>query len=175
MHSGAQRGERLKAERKRLGWSQQKAADAVGVRREMWAKYEAGAEPGADALGNMQRAGVDMDFVLSGVTEAESLRQRAALHEAAGWPPLEQAVVSLTADERELLALYRAASLTAKMQAVQALQGLTPGPIRASAAQPGTTQVGRGNVSQHIAAPVSGSVAGRDVNAHPPAKKSTRR
>lgn len=82
MHPDTHRGERFKIERKRLGWSQQKAADAIGVRREMWAKYETGAEPGADALSAMQRAGVNVDYVLTGTTEAESLRQREALHAA---------------------------------------------------------------------------------------------
>jgi transcriptional regulator with XRE-family HTH domain len=104
MHPSTQRSERLKNERKRLGWSQQKAADAIGVRREMWAKYEAGAEPGADALSNMQKAGIDVDYVLTGVTEAESLRQRDALHEAGGVSKAQRAAHKA---EVELLANYR--------------------------------------------------------------------
>ena len=50
MHLDSQIGERLKALREEHGWSQQKAADMAGIRREMWAKYEAGSEPGARAL-----------------------------------------------------------------------------------------------------------------------------
>lgn len=59
-------GERLRLERDRLGWSQQQAATAVGIRREMWAKYEAGAEPGAKTLTAMAEAGVDVMYVLTG-------------------------------------------------------------------------------------------------------------
>lgn len=66
MHSTIQIGERLKAERKRLGLSQQKVADAIGVRREMWAKYEGGSEPGAEVLARAQEAGVDVLYVLTG-------------------------------------------------------------------------------------------------------------
>jgi len=59
-------GKRLRDERKRLGWSQQFAATTVGVSREMWAKYEGGAEPGAKALARMLSAGVDVLYVLTG-------------------------------------------------------------------------------------------------------------
>jgi len=105
MHQDTQRSERFKNERKRLGWSQQKAADAIGVRREMWAKYEAGAEPGADALSAMQRAGFDVDYVLTGTTEAESLAQRDALHEAGGIPKARRDGNNA---EAVLLSAYRA-------------------------------------------------------------------
>lgn len=48
----------------------------------MWAKYEAGAEPGASAIAGMRALGVDVDYVLSGQT----LKERAA--EAAAEMPL---------------------------------------------------------------------------------------
>jgi len=57
---------RIRDERERLGLSQQKAADAAGIRREMWARYEAGAEPGAKALAGMASAGADVLYILSG-------------------------------------------------------------------------------------------------------------
>lgn len=66
MHFDTQTGERLKDERKRLRLSQQAIADTVGVRREMWAKYEAGAEPGAGVLASACDAGVDVVYVLTG-------------------------------------------------------------------------------------------------------------
>ncbi|MDO5940619.1 helix-turn-helix domain-containing protein [Burkholderia cepacia] len=50
-----------------------------------------------------------------------------------------------TGDERELLALYRSASLTGKMAAVGALQGA------AGAAPPSTSEVSRGRASGHAA------------------------
>lgn len=59
-------GARLKQERERLGLSQQQAANAVGIRREMWAKYEGGAEPGAKTLAGMSACGVDILYVLTG-------------------------------------------------------------------------------------------------------------
>lgn len=66
MDLDAQLGPRLREERKRLGLSQQAAADAAGVRREMWAKYEGGAEPGAKALSGMARCGIDIRYLLTG-------------------------------------------------------------------------------------------------------------
>lgn len=85
--------------------SQQRAADGAGVRREMWAKYEAGAEPGADVLANMGRTGINVDFVLTGITEEEALRQREALHAAAGVPKAQREAQRA---EAELLSNYRA-------------------------------------------------------------------
>lgn len=61
-----QRGDRIKEQRALLGLSQQKAADATDVRREMWSKYEAGAEPGANALAGMLKLGIDVEYVLAG-------------------------------------------------------------------------------------------------------------
>lgn len=66
MSLDAQIGERLTEERKRLGLSQQRIADLVGIRREMWAKYEAGAEPGAAVLGRAANAGIDVSYVITG-------------------------------------------------------------------------------------------------------------
>lgn len=66
MSVDAQRGQRLRSERERLGWSQQQVAAALDIRREMWAKYEAGAEPGASVLGRAALAGIDVLFVLTG-------------------------------------------------------------------------------------------------------------
>jgi transcriptional regulator with XRE-family HTH domain len=62
----AQTGGRLREERERLGLSQQKVADGVGVRREMWAKYEAGAEPGAAVLAAAAALGINVLYVLTG-------------------------------------------------------------------------------------------------------------
>ncbi|MGH8040378.1 MAG: helix-turn-helix domain-containing protein [Stenotrophomonas sp.] len=56
----------MKELREALGWSQAQAAALVGVRREMWAKYEAGSEPGAKVLGALTAAGWDVLYILSG-------------------------------------------------------------------------------------------------------------
>lgn len=66
MDQDAQRGLRLKEERKRLGLSQQLIADSAGVSREMWARYEAGAEPGANALTGAAACGLDVYYALTG-------------------------------------------------------------------------------------------------------------
>lgn len=71
MNLDAQRGRRIREERVKLGWSQQQAADAVEVRREMWAKYEAGSEPGAKALARMAAAGADVLYILHGTRLSE--------------------------------------------------------------------------------------------------------
>ncbi|GHU37809.1 transcriptional regulator [Betaproteobacteria bacterium] len=81
MNRDAQRGERIREERDRLGLSQQSMADAVGVRREMWAKYESGAEPGANALAAIAATDADVLYILTGVRSGASAlsREEAAL------------------------------------------------------------------------------------------------
>lgn len=66
MSCSSQIGERLKEERQRLGLPQREMAQLSGVSREMWAKYEAGAEPGAAALARLAAHGVDVLYVLTG-------------------------------------------------------------------------------------------------------------
>lgn len=70
---------RLRLERDRLELSQAAMAEAVGVRREMWARYEAGTEPGAGVLIKAIQAGVDVLFVLTG--------RHAEKAQAVGSPP----------------------------------------------------------------------------------------
>jgi transcriptional regulator with XRE-family HTH domain len=81
----AQLGQRLRAERERLGLSQQKAADGVGVRREMWSRYESGTEPGAAVLAAAGRLGFDLPYVLMGDQSARS--QQSLKDTPAGTPP----------------------------------------------------------------------------------------
>ena len=90
MHSNTQRGSRMREERNRLGLSQQRIADAAGIRREMWAKYESGAEPGANVLAAIANIGVDVLYVITG--------QRGT----------QQGNTSLKPDEAALLDNYRA-------------------------------------------------------------------
>lgn len=61
-------GERLKAERSRCGHTQATLAENANISREMLGKYERGiAEPGAGVLMSLAGAGVDVNFVLTGV------------------------------------------------------------------------------------------------------------
>lgn len=87
--------------------SQDAAATACNVSREMWGKYERGkAAMGGDVLLLFAKAGADMTYIFTGDRDA---------------PPPE----ALTADERELLAFFRAAPLAVKAAAIGALQGGT--------------------------------------------------
>lgn len=73
---------RLYEERKRLGISQASAAQACGVSREMWGKYERGlAYPGCDIIEKFASCGADITYILTGRRErpASELTDRARL------------------------------------------------------------------------------------------------
>lgn len=105
-------------------------ADALGVNRKTVTRWEAGdALPdGVSLIALKEKFGADPGWVLTGEGEAPKNS-------------------TLSADERELLALYRSAPLTGKMAAVGALQGALGG--------------GAGKIS--IGGSVGGDVAGRDM------------
>lgn len=106
MNHDAQHGLRLKEERERIGRTQQEIALDVGVRREMWAKYEAGAEPGAAALSAMVRIGLDVIYILTGQRNPDvpALSRRALTH--------AEKFESLTEDDKK--SLERTASALAQ-------------------------------------------------------------
>ncbi|REG68294.1 hypothetical protein C8E07_1396 [Paracidovorax citrulli] len=81
------------------------AASHAGISREMWSKYEAGAEPGARVLAAVGAAGVDTQYVLTGEREG------------AGSP--------LTPEEQMLLSYFRDASKEVRKAALGALLGAT--------------------------------------------------
>jgi transcriptional regulator with XRE-family HTH domain len=140
MDSDAQiRGERLHEERKRLGWSQQQAAAIAGIRREMWARYEAGAEPGAKALSAIAAAGADVLYILTGE------RSGAGLGESA----VHQAVL----DAVELLSLEK--KVDAQQLAKAVVKLCAKGTVNGA-------QVPSGAAIQNFHAPVR-QVAGRDI------------
>jgi len=74
-------GHRILEERERLDLSQLEASKAVGIRREMWAKYEAGAEPGAKALAGMASIGADVQYILTGRRQGQGIGE-SAVHQA---------------------------------------------------------------------------------------------
>jgi transcriptional regulator with XRE-family HTH domain len=60
-------GARLAEERQRLGFTKVSLGEALGVRREMVGRYEAGtASPGAEVLSGLMRLGVDLAYILTG-------------------------------------------------------------------------------------------------------------
>lgn len=123
-------GERLFVERERLGLSQPAMADAGRVTMRSQRNYEKGERfPDAAYLSAIADTGADIRYIVTGERDGP-------------------APETLTADERELLTLFRAATLTGKAAAIGALQGA----------------VGAGGkVGQQFNAPVSGGVAGRDI------------
>ena len=71
-------GERLKQERKRLGLSQVEAGRAVGVSNVMWGRYERGAVMGVDVESKLQGAGFDVDYIFTGFTALQVLKETLA-------------------------------------------------------------------------------------------------
>ncbi len=98
--------ERLREERERLGLSQEKFGALGGVLKRAQINYEKGERnPDSAYLSAIAAAGVDVLYVLTG--------------QRSGSVPAP----TLTADEREMLALFRSATLTGKAAAIGALQG----------------------------------------------------
>jgi transcriptional regulator with XRE-family HTH domain len=65
-------GERLRAERERLGLTQQGLAEKLGVQRQALVLYEAGERtPTAEKLADLDRAGADVNFVVTGRRSGE--------------------------------------------------------------------------------------------------------
>lgn len=94
--------ERLVEERDRLGLKQNEFAEQIPVTARAQRNYEKGErEPDACYLAAVAKMGVDVLYLITGQRSANALSE----------------------DERQLLALFRAASLPVKMAAVGALQG----------------------------------------------------
>lgn len=119
-------GERLREERERLGLNQADFGEAGGVRKQAQLKYEKSERsPDAAYLAAIADAGADIQYIVTGT------RSDAAL----------------TPDERELIALFRAAPLAVKAAAIGALHG---------GSAPAQTQA-------TFNGPVVGGIAGRDI------------
>lgn len=120
-------GDRLREERERLGFNQTAMGAVGGVLKQAQLKYEKGERsPDASYLEGVAKVGVDVQYVITGQRSAQAL----------------------SADEQELLALFRAASLAGKAAAIGALQGVAGASIK--------KQV-------NVSAP-HGHAAGRDIN-----------
>ena len=73
---------RIVDERKRLGFNQEEAGAACGVRREMWWKYErAKATMGSEVLSQFVLAGADPQYILTGQRQGDGIGE-AAVHQA---------------------------------------------------------------------------------------------
>ena len=112
--------QRIQEERKRLGLTQEAAAEKMGSTKRSVINWEGGAAlPGAEALARFADMGADVLYILTG------------RHSAA----------SLAADESLMVQMYRAASAPVRAAALGALVGAS-----ASSGGPSMSNVGSGNV-----------------------------
>lgn len=100
----SQISERIKEERKRLGYKKQdEIADACGISRESWGKYERGLTmPSGEVLLALANLNMDIQYVLTGKSYSR------------GVSPQEQMVLSA----------WHQASATAQKEAMAALAGI---------------------------------------------------
>lgn len=95
MNNSSFSGNRLKEERKKLKMTQAEIAEKCGVSGRMWGNYERGiSQPKTELFFHFEKVGIDVQYVMHG------RRDKAAAM------PSE----SLSAEERELLALFREAA-----------------------------------------------------------------
>lgn len=67
MHANAGIGDRLRAAREALGYTQKGVADAAGSKFRSWQDYEAGKKsPGSQVIAGLVRLGVNANWVLTG-------------------------------------------------------------------------------------------------------------
>jgi transcriptional regulator with XRE-family HTH domain len=119
----AQCGERLRAERDRIGLSQQGVADQIGVQRAMLSRYERGiAEPGAGVLMKLASAGIDIAFVLFGARAAQVSSKGAESRAATDADGTVQRYV--TREEAALLDNYEASDEQGRAAARSVLDAL---------------------------------------------------
>jgi len=107
--------DRLRAERKRLGLSQEKFAALAGVTKDTQLNYESGTrKPDSDYLIAICGAGVDSHFLIHGTPSADEL----------------------PAEESELLIGFRKLDLRAKLRLLGLVEGMADGTAAAAPAQP---------------------------------------
>lgn len=122
-------GERVKAERKRLGLTQLAFASIANVSTKTQINYEKDErKPDADYLAKLAAAGVDVEYILTGTPSA----------------------AALTPDEIRLLSLFREATLELKAAAIGTLTAGTK-------ANKGAKQIFHGGVGQVIKGDNSGA------------------
>ncbi len=118
-------GERLRAERERLGFSQEAMAAIADVTRKTFGGYESDTRsPDALALAAWARAGLDLLFVVTGSRDYSPP------------PPLSR-------DELELVDLYRAAPLAVRAAAAAALASGKPPKGRGISVDFGQASIGQ--------------------------------
>lgn len=91
--------ERIKEERKRLGLTQEEAAEKCGIRRQQWIRYEKGtSEFDGEALRNFGEAGASISYILTG--ERSNVT-------SVGHIKVSNDIQALVNEENDLLRLFR--------------------------------------------------------------------
>lgn len=164
--------ERLKDDRVQRGLTQDQMALAIKMSKRSYCAYEAGeTSPSAKLLAALTSMGSDIGYLLTG--------QRTS--------GVNPTVPALTADEQELLELFRAAPLAVKAAAIGALHGAAAAPGAAkprAKAQPrsatakaggsSVTQTFHGTVQGGVNQTFHGTVQGDVINGMPAAGKTAR-
>lgn len=131
-------GERLKAERKRLGLKQAELADRAGTTNVAQSRYESGdRSPDWGYLAAIAQAGVDVLYVLTG----------------------QHSTLELSADEHVLLAGYRSLDAQGRAGVLGMIGGMTQPVTAVPSAKKATTvhQNFQGaSVGQHVTGDVTG-------------------
>lgn len=133
--------DRLRAERKRLGLSQEKFAALAGVTKDTQLNYESGSrKPDSDYLIAICGAGVDSHFLLHGTPSSDEL----------------------PAEESELLLGFRKLDLRGKLRLLGLVEGMTEGaaPTSAPAAASQTQRKQKITIKGAVGHQVNGDVAG---------------
>lgn len=140
----------MREERERLGLNQVAFAAQGGVQKAAQINYEKNERrPDTEYLAGIASAGVDVLYVVTGVR-------------AGGVKPSP----TLTADEEQLLQLFRAAPLAVKAAAMGALEGASN--ARAGKQRPAGAKAmpGAHSADQVFHGDIHGGVAGRDIVNH---------
>lgn len=133
--------DRLRAERKRLGLSQEKFAALAGVTKDTQLNYESGSrKPDSDYLIAICGAGVDSHFLLHGTPSSDEL----------------------PAEESELLLGFRKLDLRGKLRLLGLVEGMAEGtaPTPAPAAASQTQRKQKITIKGAVGHQVNGDVAG---------------
>lgn len=132
-------GERLRAERLRLGLSQEAFGAIGGVRKQAQIKYEKGERrPNAEYLTAVAEAGVDVDFVLTGTPRVlrealQDVQVATQMSRALGGTPEERLQSQQTLfdanqrardEERRLLESYRACDVADRARILELAERL---------------------------------------------------
>ena len=131
--------DRLRAERKRLGLSQEKFAALAGVTKDTQLNYESGArKPDSDYLIAICGAGVDSHYLLHGTPSSDEL----------------------TAEESELLLSFRRLDLRGKLRLLGLAEGMVEGTAPAPAAAPQVQRRQKISIKGEVGHQVNGDVTG---------------